>query len=276
MSPTINDGSAGPAPQPRAAKSRHIVYPAEPQGRGLRVVMQRLSVTQPGLLRRPFMFQVPPLEEFPVQHGWDFVDYDTVGDGYRTRPASTQLTTVSFDSMFVDQDYGFVVNKSRPFNPVQMLEELKAIGDSRTPFQLIAGQPDLWGVYYDLNIAATMRSLRRSEKAGEIDARYFTISFTQFRGVSQSQLNAGLQGDLTRSGNQTIASLTIDQLPANLQTLRAISKKYYGTVTLWSVIARASGSSAPGSANLKAYYKNYSPKPKIVVPSAAIARAAGR
>lgn len=259
------------APVVKAAKA-----PPEPRGRGLRVVMQRLSITAPGLLERPFLFQVPPINQFAPQYGWDFQDVDTIGDGYRTRPGSKQLATISFDSLFVeDTEYNFVVNKA-PANPIALIDELKAIGDARTPFQLLVGQPDLWGVYYDVNMAATMRSLAPSEQPGEIDARYFTVSFTEFQGLSQEQLQAGLIGDLNRSGNQTIASLSISDLTPSLSTLRDLSRKYYGTTTLWTVIAKASGLSAPGSVDLRSYYATMSPKPKIVVPSVAIAKAAGK
>jgi hypothetical protein len=238
----------------------------EPHGRGLRVVMQRLPVTAPGVLAQPFMFQVAPLDEYARQYGWDFTDYDTVASGYHTRPGSRQLATISFDSLFVDDDYAFVINKQRPFNPVALADELRAIGDAQTPFQLLAGQPNLWGVYYDTNMAATMRSLRVSEKHGEPDARYFTIGFTEFRGLPASQLDAGLLGDLSRSGNRLLAVLSIPELTARTATLRLISKKYYGTTSLWSAIAKASGLAAPGSVNLRDYYKNYHPQPKITVP----------
>lgn len=242
--------------------------PPEPHGQGLRVVMQKLSVTANGILDQPFMFQVPPLDEFPREYQWNFQDYDTVGDGMHTRAQSRQLTTISFDSLFVDQDAPFVVNKKTPYNPVALIDELLTIGDSQTPFQLLAGQPDLWGVYYDVNMAVTMRSLRASEKSGERDARYFSISFTEFRGVAQSELTAGLKSDAAKSGNKVLAVLNIDALPPNLRTLRAISKKYYGTTGMWSVIAKESGLSVAGDVNLKTRYAAYIPKPKIIVPAA--------
>ncbi len=260
-------------PQPKTVKAR-----PEPQGRGQRVVLQRINgLTAPGVLERPFLFQCTPINEFPVQSAWDYIDFDTVGDGYRSRPGSSQLVQVSFDTLFVDDpNMPFVVNKARPWNPLELVAELKAIGDARTPFQLIAGQPDLWGIYYDVNMVATLRSLRSSEQAGERDARYVTVSFYEFKGVTPAAISqALLSAGTNQNDSSAIAVLNVADLSSGT-TLRDLSQRFYGTTTLWSVIAKASGISAPGSVDLVAWFASTPTPPKIVVPAPAIAKAAGR
>lgn len=256
---------------------KHVRVPPEPHGRGQRVVMQRIpGLTAPGVLERPFMFQCPPLTEFPVQDGWDYVDFDTVGAGYRSRPGSSQLQQVQFDTLFVDDpSLPFVVNRATPCIPIEMVAELRQIGDARSPFQLVAGQPTLWGVHYDVNIAATMRSLRSAERDGEPDARYVSVSFTEFGGVTAAAISEQVFS-VGRSGDSSIvATLDVAKLAAGT-TLRDLSQRYYGTATLWTVIGKASGISAPGGVPLRQYFAGRHTPPKIVVPSPAIARAAGR
>ena len=267
--------SPGPKDPPRSAP--------EPRGTGVRVVMQRLAITLPGILTTPYMFQVPPIEELPVQREWSFTDYDTVGAGIHTRPGSSQLKVVAFDSLFVDTDYSFVVNRAAGWNPVAMIDELEKIGEAKTPFQLLVGQPALWGIYYDVNMAATLRSLRSSEKAGERDARYFSISFTQFRGISQADLASGAASGLpapsagvtdtaaqsfSTPGRPPLAVLPISSLPKTADTLRDVSKRYYGTHVLWGVIAKASGFGIAGSVSLHDFAEGFrGTPPKVVVPT---------
>jgi hypothetical protein len=258
-------------PRPKAQKA-----PAEPHGQGQRVVLQRIpGLTARGILERPFLFQCPPLNEFPVQYGWDFIDFDTVGAGYRTRPGSSQLTSVSFDTLFVDEPVyaHFAINKSVPANPIELVAELRAIGDAKTPFQVVAGQPELWGVSYDVNMAATMRSLRSSEQAGERDARYVSVSFTEFPGVTPAAIAASVFQAGKQTDNSAVAVLDVNQLGAGT-TLRDLSQRYYGTTTLWTVIGKASGIKVAASVDLRAHFRGTPTPPKIVVPAPAIARAA--
>lgn len=265
----INDGrtigGTGNVLSPVLAKPKRAR--PEPSGTGIRVTMQKVSVTADGILDTPFMFQVPPTDELPRDYAWNFTDFDTVGDGMHTKPGSPQLAVVSFDSLFVDADASFVVNKNTSWNPVRLIDELIEIGNKQTPFQLLAGQPSLWGLEYDVNMAVTMRSLRASEKTGERDARYFSISFTEFRGISAAELASGLKSDAARGGDRVLAVLAIKSLPPGLRTLREISKKYYGTTGLWQAIAKESGISVAGTVDLKARFASYIPQPKIVVPA---------
>lgn len=257
----------GPPPATPGPKRGKEAMP-EPTGKGLRVVLQRLSVTRKDLLEVPFLFQCPPLESFPRAYSWSFTDYDTVGAGMHSRPGSTDLATITFRSLFVEAPAPFVVKKGTTFNPVYLAERLKALGDAKTPFQLLAGQPDLWGVFYDVNMAVTMRSLDVEERAGEPDARYFTVSFKEFRGVSPSELTAGLRSNLqTATGDKVLAILTVRNLPVGMRTFRAIAKRYYGSSAPWRLIAKASGLSVAGDVNLVARYANMIPSPKVVVPA---------
>lgn len=258
-------------------KKKSVKAPAEPHGGGQRVVLQRIpGLTASGILERAFMFQCTPLNEFPVQYGWDYVDFDTIGVGYRSRPGSSQQVSVVFDTLFIDNpNYSFVVNKARPWNPLELVAELRAIGDAKTPVQLIAGQPDLWGVYYDVNMVATMRSLRSTEKDGERDARYVSVSFLEFGGVSPATISQSILSGNSHTDTSAIAVLAGSDLSAGT-TLRDLSLRFYGTTTLWGVIGKASGITVAGSVDLRAYLTGLKTPPKIVVPAPALAKAAGR
>lgn len=70
---------------------------------GLSVVLRPIrGLTRRGLLRHPFHFQVPPLDEFgwDVAHGWS--DYEAIRKGQFSRSGSRQLRTMTLRSLVVD------------------------------------------------------------------------------------------------------------------------------------------------------------------------------
>lgn len=201
----------------------------EHRGRGLRIRLNRIPQTSRKVLASPYFFQVPPLETFSTQHAYNFSDYETVSTGQFSRQMSRQLRIVEFQTMFVDQDwfYTLFAHTKRGPNPQKLARELVHILNTGTPFRLMIGQPRLWGEgNWDVNMKATLRSLTVEEKAGEVDARYVNVSFTEWRELDIKKDKKGERLPLTytiRDGD----------------TLRQLAKKYYGETRVWRLIARS-------------------------------------
>ena len=178
------------------------------RSRGLQVSLHRIAgVTKEGVLDAPFYFQVPPMESFSKEVNHSHSDYDTLRAGQFSRSGGPQLRTVTFQTMFIDynpqwanwpdrgdrgqvapparrQNYGLAdfdqAERDEIFNVVLITRTLELLVKTGTPFRLRAWSPSLWQ-RYDSNMPATLRSLRIEEKAGEIDARYVDVSFTEWR-----------------------------------------------------------------------------------------------
>lgn len=266
-------------PQPGAKPT------AEPVGDGLIVALSRIDgLTDASVLKSPFYFQCPPLDRMPRDHSWEWTDYPTIDAGTHSVPVAPDLTTITFDSIFVDNDYRyrFVLTNSR--HVLSMLRDLAEIGDTMTPFQLQYGQPVLWGVW-DAVMGVTMRSLHVEERHGEDDARYITCSFTEFRDVprlvavppppriatAEPNSRSGAHETYasprtTPSGQRVLAVLAAADLPNDV-TLASLAKRYYGSVTDWRAIATASGlTDQPPNDSLRLALTAQDPPAKVTVP----------
>ena len=70
---------------------------------GLLVILKRIrGLTQKGMLRHSYHFQIAPLEEFGWDSAYNWMDYDTIERGQFTRDGGRQLKTISLSSMVVD------------------------------------------------------------------------------------------------------------------------------------------------------------------------------
>jgi hypothetical protein len=191
------------SPRPRFDPGGPLIPPPRRGEMGMIVVFHEIpGLTKAGVLKRPFFFQVPPLDSFAPKYGWSFSDYSTLGLGMHSNPQYAELTTITFTSMFVDTKQG----QANPFyvvwpytgsqGPLDGIKALKDLGDSMTPFVMQAGQPELWNEWEPLGrhgqhaLAVTLRGFEPEERAGEPDTRYFTINVTEFA-------DAPALGDLT-------------------------------------------------------------------------------
>lgn len=244
----------------------------EATGKGVVVTLQRLQSISYArdILPSPFRFQVSPLDELPQSYAWSYTDYETIGAGTHSRAGSPQLMVLEFSSVFLDRNYGWSRGKpttNRDPHPVRLVQELRALGDSMLPFQVIVHNDALWGLDYDVNMAATLRSFRPLERAGEDDARYYSIAFTEFRGIPKNELTQGLLTEVKAGGHTYLAVYKIAHLPKGLRTMRALSKHHYKTATLWRVIAKASGfHGLSGTTNLYDHFHKKDPQRKVLVP----------
>lgn len=253
---------APPTPAPPAS--------AEQTGDGQWVVLSAIpGFTSPKVLKTQFRFQCAPLETMPQDYQWSWDDYPTIGSGYHSNPQYPLLGTFSFQSLFLDADYRYRFAQVKNVHVLGMVEALKAIGDTLTPFQLNFGQPPLWGVW-DVAIPVTMRTLHVEERAGEMDARYFTVSFTEYADAPVHNVVAATPtGSNTKALQQgVLANLDTSQLPASLDTMAKIAKHYYHETTSWRVIAKASGLSAvSANEDLRVKYGKMKPPAHVIVPA---------
>jgi hypothetical protein len=213
-------------------------------GEGMHVVLTRVDgVTDEGLLETPYVFQLPPLEEFRAGEQFNFNDYDTLRVGQHSRPIGRALATVDFQTLFLDWDATYaiaVTNNPAGFapDPRALAGDLRELLRSGTAFWLWCGHPIL---YDDPEVAmyATLRTLQFTEKAGEPDARYADVSFTEWRAADIERSQRGKQLPTTHVVGRPP--------PGNPQTLRSLAVYYYnGRSSLWKLIKKANGLSNYG------------------------------
>lgn len=167
------------------------------------------GVTPKGVLNDGFVFQMPPLDEFGWDVGYNWQDYETITGGTYTRDGGRQLRSVSFQTVVLDYQpsYAAYVNTD-PLDgdsqgsfqgrtgvggggvgtagpppqgyPEQVAEELNDLVLRGAPVLLTveSGQP---GEPPDLRMPVTIRSLSVRQRGGEPDARYFDFQMTEYR-----------------------------------------------------------------------------------------------
>lgn len=233
-------------------------------GEGLRVKIQSIAGKTPkGVLESGYYFQCPPLEEFSVDYAHSHTDYDTVLEGQFSRKGGVQLRSAQFSTLVVDWGLFTVAQDTAPIE--ELTATLIEVCEAGDPFLLTvahrmpAGGFDNWGASMagpELQMAATLRTLRVTERAGEGDARYMDVAFTEYRDpqIRSRQLKKKRGQKTTRSGDRPFP-ITVELIydgwsnrgggfPAQ-GTLdgRDLSNKYRipGPVTLISLAARYYG-----------------------------------
>lgn len=159
-------------------------------GEGLQIILEPLEdLTQAGLVpAEGLFFQCPPLEEFTIEHNHTFTDYDTPRLGQMSRKGGRQLITATFDTLVVD--WGTYTLLDVDVEIEDFTDKLRRINRSGTPFLFTAAHQQPPGGYQnwtltlggpELQMAATLRALRITERAGEGDARYLNCAFVEYR-----------------------------------------------------------------------------------------------
>jgi hypothetical protein len=267
---------------------------------GMIVVISPITAVTPaalftGLPQGAFFFQCPPINEMPREKTWQWEDYGTIASGIHSNPNYPNPNVVTFDTLFVDEDWGhsfatrlpgqtaapsiagprFAV-ANLPNDVLWAADWLERLGDTMKPFVLSYGQRALWG-RWDRVMGATLRSLRVSEKGGENDARYLTVSFSEFNDVSNADLGStilpGVPGSSSTSGvtdengQPVLAVLDSSSLPPTERTLSNIAKVFYADPTLWRIIAAASNLlDVTANQDLPTTIGLRNPPAKIIVP----------
>lgn len=221
-----------------------------PSGPGLVIVLRSIKkVTSPKVLKVPFAFQCPPLESLSRDGTFAFQQYDTISRGQFNRQQGRALKTISFTTVFVDYDATFTLTANRNIgpNPVIEVAKLEAIRDHGTPFELVVGQQALWGrqdVHWGPRNqnAAVISELRVEERAGEVDARYVTVTFQEYRSVHLLRNAIGGRNVDPERGRKFPAhvKLTVKGTPHSTD-LYSLAKHFYGEQSAWRLIAKANG-----------------------------------
>jgi hypothetical protein len=256
-------------------------FPRELEQRGLGVVvaLSRIDgLTSSRVLKTPFYFQCAPLDSMPVDFSWEWNDYVTIDGTTHSNPRAINLDTITFSTLFVDDDTHRNFTLTTNLHVLTMARMLKAVGDAMTPFQLQYGQPRLWGVW-DYVGAATLRSLHVEERYGELDARYLTVTFNSYEDAPAGTTRAvpapapvstggRLAAAVQPSHPGVVAVLDSSRLPVGLETLSGISKAYYHDPGNWAAIAKASGLTATSAnENLPSTVGRFDPAARIIVPT---------
>lgn len=221
---------------------------AEPTGEGLVVQLEFIAGLTDAKLSSilPFVFQVPPMNIFPINRSYPHNEYDTVAGEQRSRPGSIQLQTYQWDTLFTDQPYTWTLLHGDGFlpDPLSMLARLDEVGNAQTPVLLSARHHYLDA--FEVYTAATLRSVNSEEHDGEPDARYVTVAFSEYKGTS---INTNRLGGGSRNAHLPL-TLVAKNIPVGRETLYALSTYYYGSVSLWRRIAKANGLTIAPSVNL--------------------------
>lgn len=239
---------------------------------GLLVQLRRIpGKTHKKMLKRPFYFQVAPLESFgwEIAQGWE--DYDTIRRGTFTRAGGRQLKTVTLNTLVVDYNPSWAVLAGGRYHrdskrkidepggkapkPIAVADYLEKLLKKGTPMRLIARNRALWG-RSELDMAVTLRTLNVRERAGEIDARYFDLSFTEYREPKVRRRKYGKDERLPARIVITRGGVAVEDdteekgtgknpytlgSPENPATLRRLAKHYYHDSNDWRLISAKNG-----------------------------------
>jgi hypothetical protein len=202
------------------------------------------GLTAPGLLKAPLYLQCPPLESFSTGYAFSHADYDTVRAGQHSRPAGKQLRTVQFQTLLVDFSPSWAVwlpsraGTPQP-DPLTTRNALVKLLESGSPFRFRAINPGYWGDgRADLEMMATLRTLSVEERAGEPDARYLDLAFTEYR---VPELGRKAKGSARHAGGGRARDLPYKHPVKKGDTLLGLAKKHYGKQGRWRVIAQVNG-----------------------------------
>lgn len=264
---------------------------------GLWIALRRCRYTKKGVLRRPLKLPIAPLDEFGWDSTYGWTDYDTISQGQYSRPAGRQLRTMNVSTLALDYIAPWSVTQVAETPPAQppddsyedqdiidedswgdpteigpwgIARQLDKLVHQGTPIRLIVKNPALPKA--DVNMIVTVRSANLRERAGEPDARYFDLSFTEYRvpkvarrGYGEHPLPATVQineqgvGLEFKRGDRKFKKKEWHKIgtPRRPATLRDLSVHFYGTSKKWRKIKmrnRGMLEGFSGSSTLKEVY----------------------
>jgi hypothetical protein len=281
----------------------------------MRVVLTRLpGLTRKGLLTDQFNFQMPPQESFSVGYSAEHTDQQTIGGRTLSRPGAIALRTMNFSTLLLDYDAPFAVfhrgqvqaldqdpdtpdytgvqaanldfpvslpdtisaRGYAPRNPLVVRDDLIALLESRSPFRIMAGQPQVWGTW-DYDMPVTLRTLDVREVSGEPDTRYVDVGFTEFvrpdlltrKTKGTPKHHASLPATITVHASGAAVDSHGVHVPhdAGGVSLYDLAKFYYGSTAKWRGIAKANHlKSYSPSKGLQDYRGEGKPVGKLRIP----------
>jgi hypothetical protein len=253
------------------------------RGDGLRVRLARIRGETPSkLLRQPFYFPAT-IGDFEVDEESPHTEYDTVSAGRFSQPPRASIATtatqrrarpglddarflqsLTLDVMVMDWDAPFLVEKG--VTRKEMKDAIYPLFRSGAAFELLAtldfhDEPEL-------RMFATMRSVRRTLRGGEVDTRYYAIALSQWRDPSVDRRTS------TRTGRTHVTLPHRHKLRAT-DTLHSLSYEFYGTYEGWREIASRNGIRGIGQSYELVKSKRFKVGSIIVIPDVTFSRPAG-
>lgn len=198
---------------------------------GMVVEMSRVpGLTDPEVLKQPLLLQCPPTEPFTVNYGYNDTEWQTVYDGAYSRSGGAKLIAVSFKTLFVEEDFNFVLIPSYDIETARHdLRQLSRGGgtvSSGQVFNLLCSHP--WKLAPEISMTATLPEYTHEEN--EPGAYYATLAFKEWRDPSVSSNTHNRVGSKTWPKHHTIAVG---------DTLYSLATKYYGKASEARTIAHA-------------------------------------
>jgi hypothetical protein len=248
-------------------------------GPGLHIKLSKINDV-PGsrrMLRRPYYFQNPPLEEFSHGHGHESTTYMTIGRGEFSQRLGRRLITVSFRTLIVEWSR-FAIRQT--WDVEALTDELIEISEKGYPFRLVATHS--YSNRPELDIEAIMTDCTPSEVAGEIDTRYFDLSFREWRDpvvdrATKKKRSGGKHFPFTITLRKDGTYTVVGEKPGYFNTkdeeltFAVIAKYAYGAPSRASVVARANGMTQWGLHTPLTQSRKYKDGGKIVVPAPPVA-----
>lgn len=188
------------------------------RGEGLRVQLSAIPGVTQGkakkILRTPYRFQCPPLDEFKhptTRNLTRWTNYQGIEFSGRGGMALKELT---FRTLVVE--WGSFVTMY-DYNIEPLVNELKGLVKAGYPFELLATHR--YGEDPEVHMDAFLTDVQVTENAGEVDARYLDLTFVAFR-------------------DPTAKRRKIKEWPKYLEIFKEGGKTRYRTVD-WDIPAKA-------------------------------------
>jgi hypothetical protein len=234
---------------------------------GIRITMRRIKgLTDPGVLKVPFRFQVPAMGDLPRPYRYEWARHNTLRLGERSRRQGRPLFELDLDTLLLDgpnqDDVGFVVWEGAP-EPQRLIRELRWImGDANkgpaTPFRLTLSQVSVWPGEWLVNMPAVLTNVTPTQKAGEIGAEYLSLKFLEYTEDQASRRRRPRESEQTRR----------HKIAMGRDNLYEIAKRYYRSSSLWRAIAKKNGIkgvSPSSESELEKWCKRYK-KTTLLIP----------
>ena len=171
-----------------------------------------------------YKFQCAPLEEFGYESSYDFTNFVTISGGEFDRRYGRKLRTLSFDTLLTDEDGASWATSLSDLGEVgstptsnDLVASLLAIADEGQVFEMLVSSVALWELMgaaeaisqfesgTRLQMYATVRSVRVTEKAGEPGTKYLSVQCVEHR---QPVLTSGTRpGSNPKTHDKTVLTM---------------------------------------------------------------------
>jgi hypothetical protein len=228
---------------------------------GLRVRMTAIrGVTPKDVLIEPLLFPAV-LGDFGASEEADHRDFDTVGLGEVSTPAtgprSRRLQSTDFETLAIVWDPDWLVQNGQ--TPEGLRVSLRKVLRARRPFLLAARLERGSDAPFLMRMKATLRAVDWTLKPAENDTLYFTVQIKEWRPLKAGRLS-------TKVGRAKGGGLPATHKLDGNDTLRSLSKRYYGSYDGWRAIARANGITGVGGDTVLVSLKRYKVGAKLKIP----------